>query len=323
MSFFLGIDVGSSKTHALIVDKMGQCVGFGKAGGGNHQGVGYDGTEKVLQASFAEALKMSGVEKAHIAGAGFGVAGYDFPSDREEHLKAISALGLACPVEVVNDGVNGLLAGATRGVGVNVTAGSSNNARGRNQSGKEGRIVGNGSSFGEQGGAIEIVQRGLQMVNHAWIKRIPPTALTQIYINAVDAKNEMDLMEGLSSERYHLFPFLAMQVLEAARAGDEAAQKVIHWAGEELGWLAVSVARQIEMENDDVDIIQSGSVFDAGAIITEPMREVVLKHCPHAKLIRLDGPPVVGAVILGMEQAGFDGYAVRDNMVRTAKELVK
>lgn len=323
MSFFLGIDVGSSKTHALIVDEMGQCVGFGKAGGGNHQGVGYDGTEKVLRASFAEALKMSGVEKAHIAGAGFGVAGYDFPSDREEHLKAISALGLACPVEVANDGVNGLLAGATRGVGVNVTAGSSNNARGRNQSGKEGRIVGNGSSFGEQGGAIEIVQRGLQMVNHAWIKRIPPTALAQIYINAVDAKNEMDLMEGLSSERYHLFPFLAMQVLEAARAGDEAAQKVIHWAGEELGWLAVSVARQIEMENDDVDIIQSGSVFDAGAIITEPMCEVVLKHCPHAKLIRLDGPPVVGAVILGMEQAGFDGYAVRDNMVRTAKELVK
>ncbi len=323
MSFFLGIDVGSSKTHALIVDETGRCVGFGKAGGGNHQGVGYDGTEKVLQASFAEALKMSGVEKAHIAGAGFGVAGYDFPSDREEHLKAISALGLACPVEVVNDGVNGLLAGATRGVGVNVTAGSSNNARGRNQSGKEGRIVGNGSSFGEQGGAIEIVQRGLQIVNHAWIKRIPPTALTQIYINAVDAKNEMDLMEGLSSERYHLFPFLAMQVLEAARAGDEAAQKVIHWAGEELGWLAVSVARQIEMENDEVDIIQSGSVFDAGAIITEPMREVVLKHCQHAKLIRLDGPPVVGAVILGMEQVGFDGYAVRENMVRTAKELVK
>jgi hypothetical protein len=52
------------------------------------------------------------------------------------------------------------------------------------------------------------------------------------------------------------------------------------------------------------------------------MREVVLRHCPRAKLIRLDGPPVVGAVILGMEQAGFDGYAVRANMVCTAKELL-
>ncbi len=323
MRFFLGIDVGSSKTHALIVDETGQCLGFGKSGGGNHQGVGYEGTQHVLQESFDRALEMSGMEKAQIAGAGFGVAGYDFPSDREAHLKSIASLGLTCPVEIVNDGVNGLLAGAKRGVGVNVTAGSSNNARGRNKHGKEGRIVGNGWAFGEHGGGIEMVQHGLQKVNHAWIKRIPPTVLTQIYLNATGAKNEIDLMEGLSNEQYHLFPFIAVEIVQAARAGDAAAQDVIHWAGEELGWLAVAVARQIEMENDEVDVIQSGSVFEAGEIITNPMRDVVLKHCPNAKLIRLECPPVVGAVILGMEQVDFDGYTVRERMVKTAKELVK
>lgn len=321
--YFLGIDVGSSKTHALIVNEAGQCVGFGKAWGGNHQGVGYDGFFAVIEESCKGALQMSGVDKAHIAGAGFGVAGYDFPSDREAHLQEIAKLGLSCPVEIVNDGVNGLLAGATRGIGVNVTAGSSNNARGRNKHGKEGRIVGNGSAFGEQGGGIEIVQHGLQKVNHAWIKRIPPTVLTQIYLDATGAKNEMDLMEGLSNEQYHLFPFIAVQIIQAARDGDIAAQDVIRWAGEELGWLAVSVARQIEMENDEVEVIQSGSVFEAGEIITAPMKAVVLKHCPKAKLIRLDGPPVVGAVLLGMEQAGFDGYAVRDEIVKTAKMVIK
>src|SRR6185369_13261188 len=103
----------------------------------------------------------------------------------------------------------------------------------------------------------EIMERGLQMVNYAWIKRIPPTALTQIYIEAVDAKNEMDLMEGLSSGQYHLFHYLAIKVIEAARAGDVAAREVLCWAGEELGWLAVAAARQIEMENDEVEVIQS------------------------------------------------------------------
>ena len=323
MQYFLGIDVGSSKTHALIVDEQGQCVGFGKSGGGNHQGVGYDGLERVLRESFDGALKMSAVERTYIAGAGFGVAGYDFPSDREAHLQTIAKLGLACPVEVVNDGMNGLLAGATRGIGVNVTAGSSNNCRGRNRNGKIGRIVGNGTAFGEEGGAIEIVQRGLQMVSHAWIQRIPPTALTQVYINAVGAKNEMDLMEGLSNGQYHLRSYLALQVVEAARRGDTAAREVVQWAGAELGWLTVAVARQIEMENDEVEIIQSGSVFEAGQMILGPMQEVVLKHCPKAKLIRLDGPPVVGAVILGMEHVGFDGYTVRDAMIRSAKQMVK
>jgi N-acetylglucosamine kinase-like BadF-type ATPase len=139
----------------------------------------------------------------------------------------------------------------------------------------------------------------------------------------VGASSEIDLMEGISNSHYHLFAYLAIQVFEAARAGDAAALDVLRWNGEELGWLAVSVARQIEMENDEVEVIQSGSVFEAGALITEPMKELVLQHCPKAKLIRLDGPPVVGAVVLGMEQANFDGYAVRDNIVCTAKELVK
>jgi len=322
MKHFLGIDVGSSKTHALIVDETGNCVGFGKSGGGNHQGVGYDRHASVLKETFEAALKMSGVDKAHIAGAGFGVAGYDFPSDRIPHLQAIAKLELSCPVEIVNDGVNGLLAGATHGIGVNVTAGSSNNCRGRNKEGKEGRIVGNGTMFGESGGALEIVEMALKMVNHAWIKRIPPTKLTDVLLEITGAKSEMDLMEGLSNEQYHLSPANAIDVFKAAQEGDNAALDVIRWAGEELGWLAISVARQIEMEDEEIEVIQSGSVFDAGGIITNPMREIVLKHLPKAKLIRLDGPPVVGAVILGMEQANFDGYSVRENMGRTAKKII-
>ena len=323
MKYFLGIDVGSSKTHALIVEETGRCVGFGKSGGGNHQGVGYEGLTDVLRESFEGARKTSGVAVASISGAGFGVAGYDFPSDREPHLQAVASLGLSCPVEVVNDGMNGLLAGATNGIGVNVTAGSSNNCRGRGRNGREGRIVGNGITFGEFGGAYEIAARGLQMVNHAWIKRIPPTALTRIYIEAAGAKNEMDLMEGLSNGQYHLFPYLAVQVIGAAREGDRAACEVMDWAGEELGWLAVGVARQIDMQDEGVEIIQSGSVFEAGELIMRPMRELVHKHCPKARLIRLDGPPVVGAVILGMEQTGFNGYAIREDIIRTAKELVR
>lgn len=323
MNYFLGIDVGSSKTHALIADETGQCIGFGKAGSGNHQNVGYEGLTEVLQRSFEGACALAGVEKDQIAGAGFGVAGYDFPSDRDEHLKAISALGLACPLEVVNDGVNGLLSGTSQGIGVNVTAGSSNNCRGRGKDGREGRIVGNGPRFGEYGGATEIVQRALQFVSYAWIQRTPPTTLTKIFLEATGAHDELELMEGISNEQYHLFPFLAVEVIQAARAGDWAAREVMQWAGEELGWLAIAVARQIEMENEEIEIVQSGSIFEAGELITQPMREIVLKHLPKAKLVRLDGPPVVGPLLLGMQLAGIDPYPLRKKLIASAKELVK
>ena len=323
MRYFLGIDVGSSKTHALLADEEGRCIGFGEAGGGNHQGVGYGRLSDVLLKSFQGASETSGVVKDQIAGAGFGVAGYDFPSERNDHLQAIVPLGLSCPLEIVNDGANGLISGTSHGVGVNVTAGSGTNCRGRGKNGKEGRVVGNGVMFGEYGGAIEIVYRAMQFVSHAWIQRTPPTKLTQIFLEATGAKDEADLMEGVSHEHYHLFPYIAVEIMNAAREGDHAAFEVIRWSGEELGWLAVSVARQIEMENEEVEIVQSGSVFKAGELIIEPMRDIIMRHVPKAKMIPLDGPPVVGPLMLGMQMAGIDPYPMRKKLIETAKELVK
>ena len=322
MKYYLGIDVGSSKTHALIADESGKSIGFGKAWGGNHQTYGYDGLANALLESFEQAVQAAGVDKAQIAGAGFGVGGYDFPSDKEPHLGAIAALGLSCPVEIVNDGVNGLISGTSRGIGVNVTAGSSNNCRGRGKNGKEGRIVGNGPTFGEYGGGMEIAMQALHMVNYAWIRRIPPTALTEVLLDATGAKDEMELMEGFSNDTYHLFPYMALQVINAARQGDAAACEIVQWAGEELGWLAVAVTRQIGMEQEEVEIVQSGSIFEAGPIITEPMKGIVLKYVPKAKLFRLEGPPVVGPLMLGMQMAGVDPYPMRRKLIETAKELI-
>jgi N-acetylglucosamine kinase-like BadF-type ATPase len=324
MRYFLGIDVGSSKTHALIVDENGQCLGFGRSGGGNHQGRGYEVTTAAIRESFEQAAQMAGLGAAQIAGAGFGIAGYDWPSELEDHLRCVQqATGLTCPVEVVNDGVNGLMAGTTHGWGVNVTAGSGVNARGRDRQGREGRIVGNGMYFGEHGGGIEIVGAALQEVNYAWIRRNPPTALTGIFLEATGAKSEIDLMEGLSNGYYHLHPALAIQVFEAARAGDEAARRVIRFSGQELGHLAVAVIRQLEMENEAVEVVQSGSVFDGGALISDPMREVILAYVPQAKIIRLNAPPVVGSLLLGMEAGGFDGYPLREKIIASTQDWLK
>jgi hypothetical protein len=52
------------------------------------------------------------------------------------------------------------------------------------------------------------------------------------------------------------------------------------------------------------------------------MRDTILATAPGARLVRLNTPPVVGAVLLGMEQAGVDTAACRDNLVRTTQAFM-
>ena len=156
-SYFLGVDIGSTKSHALIADATGRAVGFGQGGPGNHEVVGYDGLKAVLQEITAAALASAGLNREQIAGAGFGVSGYDWPSERADTLAAIATLGLQAPIEAVNDTLIGLLAGAEAGWGVAVVAGTGCNCWGYDRYGRIGRMTGHGEPFAERAGAGDLV----------------------------------------------------------------------------------------------------------------------------------------------------------------------
>ncbi len=63
-SFFLGVDIGGTKSHALISDETGHALGFGAYGPGNHEEVGYDGLRQALQ-SVTDAALMANHTRRH------------------------------------------------------------------------------------------------------------------------------------------------------------------------------------------------------------------------------------------------------------------
>ncbi len=50
-------------------------------------------------------------------------------------------------------------------------------------------------------------------------------------------------------------------------------------------------------------------------MLSEPLYAVVRTIAPHARLVRLNAPPVVGAVLLGMEAAGLREPALRKALI--------
>jgi N-acetylglucosamine kinase-like BadF-type ATPase len=306
MKYYLGIDIGSTKTAALIVDESGEQIGYSQGGPGNHETVGFDGMERSIREALDGAFSIANIHADKIAGAGFGIAGYDWSAEEPYMQKVINNLGLSAPYKMVNDVVLGLLAGTSAGWGVAVVSGTGCNCRGWDKEHKrEGRITGYGILMGENAGASELIIHTMQIISHTWIKRLPPTALASVFIKHVGAKDLEDLIEGYTNGHYNIGAELAPLVFQTAALGDAAAQGIVNWAGVELGEMANAVIRQLDFEPLEFEIALIGSMFKSGEALIAPMRETVHSIAPKAQLIPVEVKPVVGAVLLGMEASGL------------------
>jgi N-acetylglucosamine kinase-like BadF-type ATPase len=320
MGYFLGVDTGASKSHALIADERGRALGFGQGGPGNWEGIGWEGTRAVLDEVINQATARAGIARADISAAGFGLAGYDWPEDRPPHEAIIrDLLRPEPPFELVNDALLGLWAGTEAGWGVVVAAGTSCNCYGRNAEGEIGRVVGS-SHFGEYAGAGELVWWAVQAVAHAWALRGPATCLSEVLISATGASDVADLLAGLMRGRYTLAADSAPLVFAAAAEGDSVAIDLVRRAGCELGGLAVGVSRQLGLTGLPFDVVLSGSFYKGSPLVQESMAETIHAVAPRARLVRLASPPVVGGVLLAMERAGINPAALRQTLIESIRQ---
>jgi N-acetylglucosamine kinase-like BadF-type ATPase len=319
--YFLGVDVGATKSQALVADADGQALGLGQAGPGNPMTIGYERFAGLLREVGQAACAAAGIELAQIGGAGFGIGGYDWPSQRQPCLDAIQTLGLHARLDLVNDALVALLAGASQGWGVAVVAGTSCNCWGWDAERRVGRMTGF-SWLGEAGGACELVHRALEAVARAWTRRGPATQLTQAFCRRAGVPDAATLLEGLTLDHICIGPEAAPLVFQAAAAGDRVAYGLITWAGRELGDLAVGVIRQLALEALSFEVVLAGTFFNGSPRLAETMAEVIHSVAPGARLVRLGVPPVVGGVLLGMQAAGLDPSPARAVLIRSTKTLL-
>ena len=321
--FFLGVDIGGTKSQALIADESGRVLGVGTGGAGNHEDVGYQGLAETLSQVTRQALDGARIETDQLAGAGFGIAGFDWPSQKEPTLAAIQPLLLAdTPVEIVNDTIIGLLAGAAQGWGVGVVSGTRCNCWGWDRQRRTGRMTGMGLRMGEAAGGFELVDKSIEAVARAWTRCGPSTRLTERFVELTGARDAADLLEGLSLAYYRLDASAAPAVFQVAAEGDPVATELVLWAGRELGSLANGVIRQLDLEALSFEVVLIGSFYHGSPLIVETMRRTVQKIAPGARLVRLAVPPVVGGVLLGMEQAGLPAMGFREKLIQSTQELL-
>lgn len=310
---FLGVDVGGSKTHALLCNAAGEVLSIGRAPGGNPEMVGYSGLTHSMRVAIQEALSAANASLDEITVAGFGIAGYDWPHQYPETLAAVQALGLSGQLVIENDAVLPILAGSSTGWGIAACVGTGNNVRGIDTHGRTGRITGNSAAFGEYGGAGEIMQSVVPHLAWMWTSRGKHTRLADILVRDCGALDLGDLLEGLVQGKYQLTADQAPLVVQAAEEGDQVAKEVIIFNAVELAESVLAVARQLDLMDKNFEVVMSGHLFSDNLYQTAFCTKI-FQSTKQADCQLLTTLPVVGAVLLAMKTSGLDIQPARDTL---------
>jgi hypothetical protein len=118
--------------------------------------------------------------------------------------------------------------------------------------------------------------------------------------------------------RYEVATFCPF-VVEAAQQGDWKAIDILKEAGCELGRLATAIIRRLGMESDEFVVVPFGGVFKAGELLFGSFRETLLAVSPGALVVRPRFEPVVGAVLLALNELGVEiGDPIIDAIERSS-----
>jgi N-acetylglucosamine kinase-like BadF-type ATPase len=305
--YILGIDGGSSKTHAMLVDGCGHYLGFGQGGSANHQTRGLKSALREIQRAVRSALKEAHLSQDAVELGCFCLAGADLPDDYAMLQEAVESLSLARSVIIKNDTMAALRAGLSRPWGVVIICGAGFNAAGRAPDGREIVFPGLGAISGDWGGGGELSLEMIRRVVRAWDGRGKETLLTHLVLDELKVPTVEALIAGLYRGEIREQSVLALVpiLFEAALAGDEVASDMIIQLGKEVGLTAGVLAKRLGMDQEDVEVVLGGSVFKGrGPLLLETITQTVHEYAPRARVKRTDHEPVVGAALLALEAIG-------------------
>ena len=95
-----------------------------------------------------------------------------------------------------------------------------------------------------------------------------------------------------------------------AIAGDRAAGALIDRLADEVTGFALAALTRLDMLGDDVDVVLGGGLLRAGsAQLDDRIDANIHSAAPQARIVRTTQPPVVGAAVLALDEAGASATA--------------
>jgi N-acetylglucosamine kinase-like BadF-type ATPase len=300
--YFLGVDGGGTKTHAVISDADCHLIAEGLSGGSNPVRLSVDEASRNIEEAIAEACRHAGLRLEEITAGCAALAGISQPIHFQAMKESLDRLGIP-NLRLVID-ADAALTGALDGQsGVVVIAGTGSIALGVNSEGRTARSGGWGPTLSDEGSAYDIARHALRAVVASFDGRSEKTVLTERLLERLGVQTPAELPSVVYSEESESVEIasLADIVTEAARDGDEVARNILESAGKELGRLATSVIERLGMRSCGFRVAFVGTVFKSAPPVLAAFRDAVVRYAPGAIVSPPLLSPALGAAKLAVE----------------------
>jgi N-acetylglucosamine kinase-like BadF-type ATPase len=279
----LGLDVGGTATRALL-SAGGRTVADRAGGSANPAAVGWDRARANLRET------LGALPSPPAASVCAGAAGGGDPAAAARFGALLCELLPGARVLVVSD-ARLVLAAAGLEAGVALIAGTGSIALGRTPAGGEARVGGWGHLLGDEGSGYWMAREAVRQALRAEDLGRPATALHRALLAEGGSAGALKFARRLHDEREPgRWAALASTVVAGADH-DPGAAAIVRRGAAGLAWLASRVREQLD--DPGLPVVLAG-----GLLLGSPRLEREVRSRVPAPVLRLEQPPVVGAVRL-------------------------
>ncbi|MFA3872414.1 N-acetylglucosamine kinase [Streptomyces sp. MMCC 100] len=301
----LAVDAGNSKTDVAVVAADGEVLGTARGGAFRPPAVGVERAVGTLADAVARAFAAAGVTSVgHVSAC---LANADLPVEEEQLAAALRARAWGASVEVRNDTFAILRAGVAEPLGVAVVCGAGVNCVGMRPDGRTARFPAIGRISGDWGGGWGLAEEALWHAARAEDGRGGPTELARTLPAHFGLDSMYALIEALHLRRiepvrrHELTPVL----FATAAGGDPLARAVVDRQADEVVAMATVALTRLDLLDEPAPVLLGGSVLAARhPQLDDRIRELLAARAPKAVPRVVTAPPVLGAVLLGLDHVG-------------------
>jgi N-acetylglucosamine kinase-like BadF-type ATPase len=316
----LAIDGGNSKTDAALVAADGSLLAAVR-GPGTDGAADLAATLRVLAGLAGQVQHRAGRDgwpaAQHLSAC---LANADLPEEEERLAAALRAEGWTVTVTVINDTFAVLRAGLAAGPtstdlpggrsqtwGVAVTCGAGINCVGVAPDGRTARFLALGGITGDWGGGYGLGRAALWWAMRAEDGRGPDTGLRRAVATHFGVGAVRDVAIGIhlgTISRDDLLD-LAPVLLAVAGDGDQVARDLVAKQAAEICTMAVTAMRRLDLTGLATRVVLGGGLLTArDPLLTASIVSRLAEAAPLAQVRIVEVPPIAGAALLGLDQAG-------------------